>query len=133
MQRIDERVLRLGEINMVVALYGLVEEREPDEQHYAQAEQQGPAGYAGGFRGGYRGVHRKTGLRAAVTSSTRLVRVWYGAFFTICGSVSISCAMEIMASMKLSSSTLPSVSVGSIRSEEHTPELQSLRHLVCRL
>ena len=67
MQRVDQRVLRLGEINMVVALNGLIEEWEPDEQHQPQAEPQEFAVYAG--------VHRKTGLRAAVTSSTRLVRV----------------------------------------------------------
>ena len=36
MQRIDQRVLRLGQINMVVALNRLIEEREPDEQHQPQ-------------------------------------------------------------------------------------------------
>ena len=56
---------------MVVSLYGLIEEREPDEQHQPQAEPKEFAVYAGV----HRGVHRKTGLRAAVTSSTRLVRV----------------------------------------------------------
>ncbi|MCX6629940.1 MAG: hypothetical protein NTW28_20170 [Candidatus Solibacter sp.] len=67
MQWVDERVLRLGEINVVVALNRLIEEREPDEQHQPQQQQQGFAVYAG--------FHRNTGLRAAVTSSTRLVRV----------------------------------------------------------
>ena len=36
MQRIDQRVLRLGEINVVVALNRLIEEREPDEQNQPQ-------------------------------------------------------------------------------------------------
>ena len=68
MQRIDQRVLRFGQVNMVVALNRLIEEREPDEQHQPQAQQQGSAAL-------YAGFHRNTGLRAAVTSSTRLVRV----------------------------------------------------------
>ena len=67
MQRIDERMLRLGEVDVVVALNRLIEERKADEQHQPQAQQQGLARYAG--------FHRNTGLRAAVTSSTRLVRV----------------------------------------------------------
>ena len=67
MQRVDEGVLRLGEIDMVVALNRLIEEGEPDEQHQPHQQQQGFARYAG--------FHRNTGLRAAVTSSTRLVRV----------------------------------------------------------
>ena len=39
MQRVDERVLRFGEIDVVVALNRLIEEREPDEQHQPQAQQ----------------------------------------------------------------------------------------------
>jgi len=39
------------------------------------------------------GFHRSTGLRAAVTSSTRLVRVPCGAVLTISGSLSISLAI----------------------------------------
>ena len=70
-QRVDERVLRLGEINVVVALNRLIQERQPDDEHQPQAQEQRFAVYAG-F---HRGVHRNTGLRAAVTSSTRLVRV----------------------------------------------------------
>ena len=56
----------------------------------------------------------KEAASAAFTSSTRLVRVKCGAVFTVSGSVSISLAIEIMASMNRSSSRLPSVSVGSI-------------------
>ena len=66
-QRVYQRVLRFGEINVVVALNRLMQEREPDEQHQPQAQQQPFAVYAG--------FHRNTGLRAAVTSSTLLVRV----------------------------------------------------------
>ena len=66
-QRIDERVGGLGEINVIVALNGLVEKGNPDQQHQPQHQQELPGGYAG--------FHRSTGLRAAVTSSTRLVRV----------------------------------------------------------
>src|ERR1035437_3282747 len=55
------------EIDVVVALNRLIEEREPDEQPQPQTQQQGFAVYAG--------FHRNTGLRAAGTSSPRLVRV----------------------------------------------------------
>ena len=48
---------------------------------------------------------RKMGFRAAVTSSTRVVRVMCGAFSTVSGESSTSFAMEIMASMKRSSSS----------------------------
>src|SRR5262249_46479686 len=44
-------------------------------------------------------VHRNTGLRPAVVSSTRLVRVECGAVFTRFGSDSASRAIEIIASM----------------------------------
>ena len=67
MQRIDERVGGLGEINMIVALNGLVEKGDADQQHQPEHQQELLLGYAG--------RHRSTGLRAAVTSSTRLVRV----------------------------------------------------------
>ncbi len=75
MQRVDQRVLRFGEIDVVVALNRLIEKREPDQQHQPQAR-----AAADWLR--YAGFHRTTGLRAAVTSSTRLVRVVCGAFFT---------------------------------------------------
>ena len=66
-QGIDERVGGLGEIDVIVALNGLVQEGEANQQHQAQHQHPLPGGYAG--------RHRNTGLRAAVTSSTRLVRV----------------------------------------------------------
>ena len=66
MKRLDQCVSRFREVDMVVALNRLVEEREPYGQHQPQAQQE-PFAYAG--------FHRNTGLRAAVTSSTRLVRV----------------------------------------------------------
>jgi len=65
MQRLHLRVDGFGEINVVVALDGLVEKRNADGQDYGQRKQQTL----------YWGFHRSTGLRAAVTSSTRLVRV----------------------------------------------------------
>src|ERR1700754_457890 len=84
-ERVDERVLRFRDVDVVIALNRLVQEREPDQQHQPQQQQKRAAAYAG--------FHRKTGLRAAVVSSTRLVRVRCGADFTSCGSVSTSWAM----------------------------------------
>src|SRR5262245_1570524 len=115
MQRVDLGVRRLGEILVLVALNRLAEERKTNQENQRERDPQ-PAP----VRSGYAGFHRRTGLRAAVTSSTRLVRVPCGAFLTICGSVSISLAIEIMASMNWSSSCLPSVSVGSIISAPWT-------------
>ena len=65
MQRFDERVRPFGEVHRVVALDGLIEKRQPEREHQ-------PENLYAGF---HRGFHRKMGLRAAVTSSTRLVRV----------------------------------------------------------
>ena len=55
-----------------------------------------------------------SGLRFAVTSSRRPTGVVCGASRTICGSLSISSAISIMASTKRSSVANDSVSVGSI-------------------
>src|SRR5437867_4265670 len=60
------------------------------------------------------GFQRRMGRRAAVTSSTLLVRVECGAVLTSCGSDSTSLAIEIIALINRSSSCLLSVSVGSI-------------------
>src|SRR5205814_628765 len=87
------------------------QERRPQRLGRESARERNPESSPGGF---YAGFHRNTGLREAVTSSTRLVRVPCGAVLTICGSVSISLAIEIIASMNRSISCLPSVSVGSI-------------------
>ena len=46
----------------------------------------------------YAGRHRIIGFRAAVTSSTLVVRVMCGAFSTVSGSVSTSLAIAIIAS-----------------------------------
>src|SRR3954463_14319639 len=61
-------------------------------------------------------TQRTIGFRAAVTSSTRLVRVVCGAPVSFSGSSSTSFAIEIMASMNKSNSCFDSVSVGSIMS-----------------
>src|SRR5687768_18257439 len=72
-------------------------------------------------------------------SSTRLTGIRCGADVTAAGSDSARSAISSRASEKASSVSLDSVSVGSIisasrtRSEEHTSELQSRLHLVCRL
>src|SRR5712692_5295357 len=126
MQRLDLRVFSACQKIDVVALNGLIEKRQADQQHHGDNDCQLPPD-AGSFEPGTRfqsvvlirgcsGVHRSTGRRAAVTSSTRLVRVLCGALRTISGSVSTSWAIEIMASAKWSSSSLLSVSVGSIMS-----------------
>src|SRR6187431_1544222 len=60
------------------------------------------------------GFQRTIGLRAAVTSSTRAMRVRCGAFVTNSGFSSTSFAMDFIASMNRSSSAFGSVSVGSI-------------------
>src|SRR4029077_7134 len=60
------------------------------------------------------GFQRRTGLRAAPTSSKRPTRVECGAVFTKSGCVADSSAIEFIASMKRSHSSLDSDSVGSI-------------------
>jgi hypothetical protein len=39
MERLDERVRRLGEIHRVVALHGLIEKWQPEQQHQPQDPQ----------------------------------------------------------------------------------------------
>src|SRR5437879_1028689 len=60
------------------------------------------------------GFQRRMGLRAAPTSSRRPTRVECGAVFTRSGSAAASSAIERMASMNRSHSSLDSDSVGSI-------------------
>ncbi len=60
------------------------------------------------------GFQRRIGLRAAATSSRRLMRVECGAVFTRLGVASASTAMERIASMNKSHSCFDSDSVGSI-------------------
>src|ERR1700728_207176 len=60
------------------------------------------------------GFQRRIGLRAAATSSRRPMRVECGAVFTNSGFVSASAAIERIASIKKSHSSLDSDSVGSI-------------------
>src|SRR5690242_1306814 len=117
MERLDLGVLGLGQVVHVVALNRLVQKRQPHQNHGRQDEQEFQSAALLSVLAGF---HRSTGRRAAVTSSTRLVRVLCGAWSTSCGSVSTSLAMEIMASIKLSNSSLPSVSVGSIMSAPRT-------------
>src|SRR5579872_720096 len=66
------------------------------------------------------GFQRSTGLRAAVVSSMRETRVLCGALNTTSGVSSTSFAIDFMASMKRSSSSLDSLSVGSIISAPGT-------------
>src|SRR5579871_2103624 len=120
MQRIDLGVLGSVEILKIVALNGFVEKRQAqgEDQEYNQQnlspqivvyKDQSAALLAVDWR-----FQRTMGLRAAVTSSTRLVRVRCGAFKTSSGFSSTSLAIEMSASTNRSSSLLPSVSVGSI-------------------
>ncbi len=67
MQRLNQSVSRFGEIDVVVPLHGLIEKRQPQQQRQPEQQEQRALLYSG--------FHRNTGLRAAVTSSTRLVRV----------------------------------------------------------
>src|SRR5262245_27926436 len=60
------------------------------------------------------GFHRSMGLRAAAASSSLPIRVVWGADLTSSGSASASRAIDFMASMNKSSSSRPSLSVGSI-------------------
>src|SRR5262249_49347122 len=60
------------------------------------------------------GFHRSTGLRAAAASSSLPMRVLCGADLTSSGSASASRAIDFIASMNRSSSSRPSLSVGSI-------------------
>ncbi len=71
MQRLDLRVRRFGDVDIVVALNGLVQKRKSQQQRKAEDQPEAAAG----IPARYAGFHRSTGLRAAVTSSTRLVRV----------------------------------------------------------
>ena len=74
MQRLDERMLGFGDVGVVIALNGLVEKRKADQEHDGK-DQQTPALSPQPLGPDYSGFHRSTGLRAAATSSTRLVRV----------------------------------------------------------
>src|SRR6202043_24897 len=58
------------------------------------------------------GFQRRMGFRAAVTSSRRPTRVECGAVFTNSGCVAASSAIDFIASMKRSHSSLDSDSVG---------------------
>src|SRR5208282_1529355 len=72
------------------------------------------AGSGGGRPYAFSGFHLSTGLRAAAVSSRREMRALCGASRTNCGSSSASSAIDFMASMKRSSSSFGSLSVGSI-------------------
>src|SRR3984893_14330162 len=74
----------------------------------------------GGYAYAFSGFQRSTGLRAAAVSSRREMRVLCGASSTNCGSSSTSSAIDFMASMNRSSSSLGSLSVGSIISAPGT-------------
>ena len=113
MQRIDQRVRRLGQVNVIVALNRLVEKRQPEQQHQPQQS----AAAAGGLR--------------RLPSQYRLARG--GHFIHAAGARAVrralhqsrdrsptSLAIEIMASMNWSISSLLSVSVGSIISAPWT-------------
>ena len=89
-RRIDLRVLRAGKVINVVSLNRLIEKWQAYRQHDGEQEK-------GGFQAGFQ---RMIGLRAAVTSSTRLVRVKCGAVRTSSGSVSTSPATAIIASTR---------------------------------
>src|ERR1700680_1629561 len=60
------------------------------------------------------GFQRKIGFRAAAVSSSRETRVECGASSTSCGSSCTSSAIDVIASMNRSISSLDSLSVGSI-------------------
>jgi hypothetical protein len=64
--------------------------------------------------------HRSTGFLAAAVSSSRETRVECGASSTVCGSSSTSSAIDFMASMNKSISSIDSLSVGSIISAPGT-------------
>src|ERR1700734_3049504 len=86
MYRIDLRMLCARQVVNVVALDGLVEKWQADEQHHRHDDRQaGREAY--GVTGSGSGSHFKIGRRAAWTSSTRLVRVEWGAVLTMAGSV----------------------------------------------
>src|SRR3954469_5799117 len=108
MERVHLRVGGFRDVSVVVPLDGLFQKRKTNEKKQRERDPQpAPASV-------YAGFHLRIGLRAAITSSTRLVLVPCGAFLMSCGSVSTSLAIEIIASMNWSISRLPSVSVGSI-------------------
>jgi hypothetical protein len=70
MERVDERMLGFGQVDMVVALNSLIQERKPDQKDHREGDPQTQPSACRTY-----GFHRNTGLRAAVTSSTLLVRV----------------------------------------------------------
>src|SRR5207244_11292486 len=111
MQRIDLRVRRFGQVNMIVALDRLVEKGEPEKNCQAEQQEQRP----------FQPFHRNTGLRPAVVSSTRLVRVVWGAVFTSCGSISASLARAIRAAMNWSSSRVLSGTGGRMLGAPRAP------------
>src|SRR5256885_14855204 len=63
------------------------------------------------------GFQRSTGLRAAAVSSSRDTRVECGASSTVWGSSSTSSAIDFIASMNRSISSLDSLSVGALMIE----------------
>src|SRR5262245_62613829 len=63
-------------------------------------------------------------------------RIFYGFVVVIAGLVAVSVGYLVAVFTKLPESDVATALAsfgGVIRSEEHTSELQSLRHLVCRL
>src|ERR1035438_10348444 len=66
------------------------------------------------------GFQRNTGFLAAAVSSNRDTRVVCGASSTVCGSSSTSSAIDFIASINRSISSLDSLSVGSIMSSPGT-------------
>ena len=81
-QRLLENVGREIQVVDFVALHRLPQKRRVQQQGESGQQQQVALQAFG-----YAGFHRSTGLRAAVTSSTRLVRVEWGASSPVCGSV----------------------------------------------
>ena len=74
-QWIDQGVLGFRYIGIVIALNGLVQEGQPQQENRCQRHNEAPAPNPWPPASGYAGFHLSTGRRAAVTSSTRLVRV----------------------------------------------------------
>src|SRR5581483_4531466 len=109
-QRIDLRMLGSCQVVDIVSLDRLIKKRNPNQQDKGEEKRELQRAVASQQQG----FHRSTGRRAAVTSSTRLIRVPCGAVLTSSGSDSTSSAIEIIASINWSSSSLLSVSVGSI-------------------
>src|SRR5262245_64564227 len=78
------------------------------------------------FRSRKMGVH-VTWFRLVRESGTN-IRICFAASPAV-----LAAAWRVIVSMATESITSRQIVFGSIRSEEHTSELQSLRHLVCRL